>query len=86
MIIGIRELTQNLSKFIEKAAKGEVVVVTDRGIAKAMIVPIPGGDQMAVGIREGWLTPPKKTGPLNSPLNLKGEIRTIDAINEDRGT
>ena len=86
MNIGVRELKQNLSKYLEKVANGELVVVTDRGIAKAMIVPIPGGDQMAVGIEEGWLTPPKKTGPLNSPLNLKGEIRTIDAINEDRGS
>ena len=86
MNIGIRELKQNLSKYLEKVANGELVVVTDRGIAKAMIVPIPGGDQMTVGIEEGWLTPPKKTGHLHSPLNLKGEIRTIDAINEDRGT
>ncbi len=86
MIIGIRELTQNLSKFIEKAAKGEVVVVTDRGIAKAMIVPIPGGDQMSIGVVEGWLTLAKKTGRLSRPLKLNGSMRSIEAINEDRGS
>jgi prevent-host-death family protein len=86
MIIGIRELIQNISKYIEKAANGEVVVVTDRGVAKAMIVPIPGGDQMSIGVAEGWLTLAKKTGRLSRPLKLNGSMRSIDAINEDRGS
>ncbi|NBY45262.1 MAG: type II toxin-antitoxin system prevent-host-death family antitoxin [Acidimicrobiia bacterium] len=86
MNIGIRELKQNLSKYIEKVANGELVVVTDRGVAKAMIVPVPGGDQMAVGVEEGWITPAKKTGRLSRPLNLHGSMRSIDAINEDRGS
>ncbi len=86
MIIGIRELIQNISKYIEKAANGEVVVVTDRGVAKAMIVPIPGGDQMSIGVAEGWLTLAKKTGRLSRPLKLNGSMSSIDAINEDRGS
>jgi prevent-host-death family protein len=85
MNIGVRELKENLSKYLEKVAKGELVVVTDRGVAKAMIVPVPGGDQMAVGVEEGWITPAKKTGRLSRPLNLQGSMRSIDAINEDRG-
>jgi hypothetical protein len=51
-----------------------------------MIVPVPGGDQMAVGVEEGWITPAKKTGRLSRPLNLQGSMRSIDAINEDRGS
>ncbi len=86
MHVEVTQLILGLDKILDRVLNGEQVVVTDRGVAKAMIVPIPGGDQMAVGIEEGWLTPPKKTGLLNSPLNLKGEIRTIDAINEDRGS
>ncbi len=86
MNIGIRELKQNLSKYLEKVANGELVVVTDRGIAKAMIVPILGGDQMSLGIEEGWLTPAKKTGRLSRPLKLNGNMRSIEAINEDRGS
>ncbi|MGA0766108.1 MAG: type II toxin-antitoxin system Phd/YefM family antitoxin [Ilumatobacteraceae bacterium] len=75
MNIGVRELKENLSKYLEKVAKGELVVVTDRGVAKAMIVPVPGGDQMAVGVEEGWITPAKKTGRLSRPLNLQGSMR-----------
>ena len=86
MNIGVRELKENLSKYLEKVAKGELVVVTDRGVAKAMIGPVPGGDQMAVGVEEGWITPAKKTGRLSRPLNLQGSMRSIDAINEDRGS
>ena len=86
MNIGIRELKQNLSKYLEKVANGELVVVTDRGIAKAMIVPIPGGDQMSIGVVEGWLTLAKKTGRLSRPLKLNGSMRSIEAINEDRGS
>lgn len=85
MNIGVRELKQNLSEYLDRAAKGELVVVTDRGVPKALIVAIPGGDQMAVGVQEGWITPPSINGKLHAPLNLKATRRTVDVINEDRG-
>ena len=43
-------------------------------------------DQMSIGIEEGWLTAPKNSGELSPPLNLKIKTRTIDLINEDRGS
>ena len=65
--------------------KGELVVVTDRGVPKALIVAIPGGDQMAIGVEEGWITPPSKSGKLNPPLQFQAVRRSLDVINEDRG-
>jgi prevent-host-death family protein len=50
MNIGVRELKQNLSENLDTAANGELVVVTDRGIPKALIVAIPGGDQMSLNV------------------------------------
>lgn len=85
MNIGVRELKQNLSEYLDRAANGELVVVTDRGVPKVLIVAIPGGDQMATGVEEGWITPPVRTGKLNSPLRLKAERRSVDVVNEDRG-
>jgi hypothetical protein len=41
---------------------------------------------MSIGIEEGWLTAPKSSGELSPPLNLKSKTRTIDLINEDRGS
>lgn len=85
MNIGVRELKQHLSEYLDRAAKGELVVVTDRGVPKALIVAIPGGDQMAIGVEEGWITPPSKHGKLNPPVLLKASQRSLDALNEDRG-
>jgi len=85
MNIGVRELKQNLSEYLDRAANGELVVVTDRGIPKALIVAIPGGDQMSLGVEEGWITPPSRTGKLNTPLRLQSQRRSMDVISEDRG-
>jgi hypothetical protein len=60
-------------------------VVTNRGVPKALIVAIPGGDQMAIGVEEGWITPPSKSGKLNLPLQLQAVRRSLDVVNEDRG-
>ena len=85
MNIGVRDLKQNLSKYLDQAANGEMVVVTDRGVPKVLIVAIPGGDQMAKGVEEGWITPPQKVGRLGAPLRLQVKRRSIDVLNEDRG-
>ena len=85
MNIGVRELKQNLSEYLDRAAKGELVVVTDRGVPKALIVAISGGDQMAIGVEEGWITPSSKSGKLNPPLQFQAARRSLDVLNEDRG-
>ncbi len=85
MNIGVRDLKQNLSEYLNRAANGELVVVTDRGVPKVLIVAVPGGDQMAQGLEEGWITPPQKVGRLSAPLRLKVKRRSIDVLNEDRG-
>lgn len=85
MNIGVRELKQNLSEYLDRAANGELVVVTDRGVPKALIVAIPGGDQMSIGVEEGWITPASKSGKLNPPLQLTATRKSLDVVNEDRG-
>jgi len=85
MNIGVRDLKQNLSKYLDQAANCEMVVVTDRGVPKALIVAIPGGDQMAKGVEEGWITPARKVGRLGAPLGLNAKRRSIEVLNEDRG-
>lgn len=34
MNVGVRELKQHLSEFLDRAAAGEVVTITDRGVPK----------------------------------------------------
>jgi len=39
--VGVRELRQNLSVYLERVVAGEALQVTDRGRAVAMLVPLP---------------------------------------------
>ena len=40
--IGVRELRQNASKYLEQVAAGESIEITDRGHPVARLVPITG--------------------------------------------
>ena len=40
MEVGVRELRDNLSRYLERVRAGEEVVVTDRGHAIARVLPI----------------------------------------------
>ena len=39
--VGVRELRQNLSKYLRRVARGETLEVTDRGRAVAVLAPLP---------------------------------------------
>lgn len=40
-MVGIRELRQNLSKYLERVVRGETLHVTDRGKPVAVLAPLP---------------------------------------------
>jgi prevent-host-death family protein len=40
-MVGIRELRQNLSKYLERVVRGETLQVTDRGRPVAVLAPLP---------------------------------------------
>jgi prevent-host-death family protein len=60
MEVGIRELRNHLSDYLERVREGDEVVVTDRGVAVARIVPIDGGRALDRLIAEGLVTPAAK--------------------------
>ncbi len=55
-VVGIRELKQNASKVVARAAAGETVTITDRGRPVAQLTPLPTSrlDQL---IAAGLATP-----------------------------
>ena len=61
--VGVRELRQNLSVYLRRVKAGERLVVTERNVAVAELVPL-GADMDPVErmIAEGLLEPP--TGSL----------------------
>jgi prevent-host-death family protein len=82
--VGIRELKGRLSEYLDRAARGEVIRVTDRGRPKALLVPLPGRLRLEDGIEEGWIRPP--TGVPGGPWRRFKAKRTVSAIvAEDRG-
>jgi prevent-host-death family protein len=56
MEVGIRDLKQHLSDYLDRAARGEVVTITDRGVPKAVLGPLPGRLHIDEGIAAGWIT------------------------------
>ena len=74
--VGVRELRENLADWLDRAAAGEEILVTDRGAPKAVITAAESGwDRM---VREGRITP--ATGPrtpLPPPMKWDGDGPTL---------
>ena len=82
-VVGVRELKQHLSQYLERAQRGELLIVTDRGQPKALLGPLPGSAQVEAGISEGWITP-GSNGGLRPARRARSARRVIDALGEDR--
>lgn len=55
--VGVRELRDHLSRYLEQVQAGGEVVVTERGRAIARVVPVSGGRTIDKLIRDGLVTP-----------------------------
>jgi prevent-host-death family protein len=82
--VGIRELKQHLSEYLQRAERGEVLRVTDRGRPKAMLGPVPGRARIEEGIQAGWITR-GTDAPLGRVRRVKASRRVLEALAEDRG-
>jgi prevent-host-death family protein len=82
--VGVRELKQHLSEYLDRAERGELVRVTDRGRPKALLGPLPGRARVEEGIAEGWITPGSGAG-LTAVRRWRGRTPVLEALAEDRG-
>jgi prevent-host-death family protein len=83
--VGVRELKARLSEYLERASRGEIIRVTDRGHAKAILAPLPGRLRLEEGIAAGWIRPP--TRPAKGPWRRFRASRTLaEVLVEDRGS
>lgn len=83
--IGVRELKARLSEFVERASRGEIIRVTERGRPKAMLAPLPGRLRIDEGIAAGWVRPPEGGRP-RSRRRFRAARTIADVLSEDRGT
>jgi prevent-host-death family protein len=84
MDVGIRELKARLSEYLDRAERGEVIRVTERGRPKAVLIGVPGRLRIEEGVAEGWITPPRsKASPSKGP-RFKPRTSSAEALAEDR--
>jgi prevent-host-death family protein len=82
--VGVRELKQRLSEYLDRAERGELVRVTDRGRPKALLGPLPGRANVEAGIAEGWIRRGSGSG-LRPVTRVRAGRRVLDSLGEDRG-
>jgi prevent-host-death family protein len=86
MEIGIRELRDGLSRYLDRVREGGTITVTDHGRPIARIVPVgrlTGYEQMKL---DGRITPARRPkGPAPEPIELEGGGTVSEFIAEQRG-
>jgi prevent-host-death family protein len=85
--VGIRELKENLSRYLQRVKSGERIVVTDRKKEVALLVPISRKteeEEILELIQQGvaYWAGGKPTG-MPSPIICKGR-KVSEAVIEDR--
>lgn len=84
MDVGVRELKAHLSEYLDRAARGEVIRVTDRGRPKAILAPPPGRAALEEGVAEGWIRPGVVT-PARAVARHRSRRAIGAVVDEDRG-
>ena len=84
--VGIRELRQNLSVYLERVKKGEALTVTEHGAAVALLRPLPKmPDILARLVAEGRATAPTRSiRDLPRPLTVKLDKPMSEILDEMR--
>jgi len=76
--VGVRELRQNLSVYLDRVKRGESLTVTEHGQVVAVLQPPPVATEsrLAQLIREGRATPAKyPPSSMPKPLRLKRKLK-----------
>lgn len=87
MDVGIRELKARLSEYVGRASRGEVVRVTDRGVPRAVLMPLPDAGALARGLEEGWIVHQEVEAPAHvTPVHAPPGPTTTQILTDDRGS
>lgn len=84
--VGVRELRQNLSVYLDRVKRGESLTVTEHGTAVAMLRPLaPAPDLLSRLVAEGRATPPTRSlSARPQPLRRMPGTSLADVLDELR--
>lgn len=78
--VGVRELRNHLSRYLDAVRAGDEIVVTDRGAAVARLVPLDGERTLDRLVREGVVTrATRKQRSRPTPLDVGGTVSDLVA-------
>ena len=84
MEVGIRELRAHLSRYVRRAQEGEEIVVTDRGLPVARLLPASGERAIDRLIRLGLVEPAPVKGGIEPPEPIRARGTVSDLVAEQR--
>ena len=83
MEVGVRELRNHLSRYLDRVRDGNELIVTDRGHAIARVVPVGSERMLDRLIAEGIVTPAREPrSPAPKPIKTKSTVS--DLVGEQR--
>lgn len=83
--VGVRELKNNLSKYLERVCAGEEVVVTDRGRPVARLSAIDAStDRLADLVEAGLVRAPTRATRGRPPRRIQAKGTVSDLVAEQR--
>jgi prevent-host-death family protein len=83
--IGVRELRDHLSSYLDEVKAGGELVVTERGRPIARLIPASAGSRLERLISEGVVTPPSRPRQASSTWGtLPEDVGLVDAVLEQR--
>ncbi len=78
--VGVRELRNNLSRYLGQVRDGEEILVTDRGRAIARVVPVEAERALDRLVAAGIVTPAQRPRrPAGKPVTVKGTVSNLVA-------
>ena len=83
--VGVRELRSHLSTWLDRARRGESIVVTERGVPVARLEPPGDSSRLDELIRLGLVTPAARPKSPRLPAPLAGARGSVsDLVSEQR--
>jgi prevent-host-death family protein len=85
--VGIADFRRDLKKYLEAAASGDEVVVTDHGTPMVRLTGIDSVPIMEELYRSGVVTPPRSAEPFDPatvvPIHAEGDVSGLISIQRD---